>query len=384
MIRLVSLLVAIFLLIPGSQSFALMVTPLTDQLVSVMTTTSAPSRDEAIVEARQEAVLASVGRVLIDDQLLKADELLEKYLQNYSENFVVGVEVLDDQFQGGETVLKSRVFVNYEALVKDMEEKRFLFKPAYKPQALVFLEQHLDGQRINQPARTILQSSLQAAGMKIFEGVVPEPGMDQTLLDDDVTFNKAIKTSERKNVEVIFTGVSKTTLREERKFYYDAFYLYDCDLDISMIRVDTGEVLHRTSATGAASARNRAEAITKAIDRASQTLSTEFVEVYEAIWPRLVQSDADFELLLTGTDEELNNILMQFLEQSSDGLMINLKKTFNSSAVITVSYPVELESDLAKEKARTELMHLLESCPYPAMNIIREVSDKKLEVQVSG
>lgn len=376
MVRYASLAVVVLFLLMAGNSFARQVTPLDDGLVSVVTDTRGETREAALLLAKEQAVTATAGRVLLDDKLLRADELLEKYLRNYASNFVLGVEVLNDEFTGGYTVLKSRVFVDYAKLVDDLREKRFLYEPAYTPQFFVFLDETLDGREIDQkPAREILSNALTTQGFKPYDGMdISDPPANVNILEDPLLLRSAIVSAERRNIEIIITGEARMTLREESDVYYDHFYFYDCEMDVQMVRVDTGEVLLSKTAKNSGSARDRAEAISLAIQRTARIIADEFYTEYRATWPKLVQSRATYEILLTGTDDELINIISQHLERAEPNTRIFVKKKFDGTAILSV--------DTAAD--RDAIIETLRMCPYPTLKIVREKGEDKFEVQVSG
>lgn len=377
MFRFLSLLATVLFVVSAIPAKTIEVTPLRDDLVSVLTETQGESRDAALAAAKREAVQATAGRVLIDDNLIRADDLLQKYLDTYAENFVTGVEVLDDAFAGGFTVLRSRVFINYEALTQDLQEKRFLYEPAYKPQFAIFLEERLDGQPVpegQQPAQQGLQTALRVQGLKAYDGAIEAPATSVNVLDDAEMMSAAIVAAERRNIEILFVGTSRTSLSREEELYYDRFYFYDCNMEISMIRVDTGDVLHKSIAEGSASAKERTQAISIAIERASQAIAEDMQAEYQNVWPNLVQSQANYEILLTGTDDELTNIISQHLSQLAPNTEVFLKKKYDNSALLTIRTPAE----------RKDLIETIRVCPYPALTIVDEEGETKFEIQVSG
>ncbi|MBI1289635.1 hypothetical protein GC173_00130 [bacterium] len=354
---------------------ALTVTPLDDKLVSVEVATSGTTREDALNEARTRAVLSTAGRVLLDNQLLRADELMDKYLRTYSANFVTAIEVYEERFTGGQNVLSSRVFVDYEKLVNDLHEKRFLYAPAYKPMFTVFMAEDIDGASLSQEvARPLLRNALETQGMRPYKGTITTPPTDVDVKADSDLTKSALEAAERRNVELLVTGTTTTRQRGEKDYYYDKFYFYDCEMTASLIRVDTGEELKTVTVRGSASDRDRAEAIRLSIERASALAAVDIEERYATFWPRVVQSGSDFEVLLTGADDELIRIISQHLNGVGIDAEISLKKKFDTSAVLTV-----------RTKARRDsLIEVLRACPYPALTIIREVGDKKFEVQVAS
>jgi len=369
-------LILLVMLLGARPAPALLVTPLDENQVSVTTISRGATRADAELAAKQDAVVATAGRVLLDDVLFRADGLLEKYLRTYADNFVSGVDVMQDNFTGGVTVLNSRVYIDYAKLVADLKEKKFTYKPAHRPLFAVFIDEQLDGQVIPEaPARQILESALAAQGIKSYEGTIEAPSSGTNVFDDPVAFEQARIAAERRNIEIIFTGRARTTLREERKVYLDTFYFYDTEMEIHMIRVDTGEKLLSVTARGSASARDQGDAVSSALDRASQNIAQDFIADYRAFWPQVVQAKAGgYKILLTGVSDELVRIITQHLGSLGSDTTIELRKKFGSSAVLVVE----------TSASRDQVLEVIRRCPFPTLYIVREQGRDKLEVQVSG
>lgn len=376
MIRKSIVLILLVMLLGARPAPALLVTPLDENQVSVTTISRGATRADAELAAKQDAVVATAGRVLLDDVLFRADGLLEKYLRTYADNFVSGVDVMQDNFTGGVTVLNSRVYIDYAKLVADLKEKKFTYKPAHRPLFAVFIDEQLDGQVIPEaPARQILESALAAQGIKSYEGTIEAPSSGTNVFDDPVAFEQARIAAERRNIEIIFTGRARTTLREERKVYLDTFYFYDTEMEIHMIRVDTGEKLLSVTARGSASARDQGDAVSSALDRASQNIAQDFIADYRAFWPQVVQAKAGgYKILLTGVSDELVRIITQHLGSLGSDTTIELRKKFGSSAVLVVE----------TSASRDQVLEVIRRCPFPTLYIVREQGRDKLEVQVSG
>ncbi|MCC5874604.1 MAG: hypothetical protein JJU11_00155 [Candidatus Sumerlaeia bacterium] len=353
------------------------VNPLTDELVSVRLTARGENREEALQRARERAVLAAAGRVLIDGRLTRADALLERYLRNYAANFINGIEVLSDTFTGGQVVLDCRVFVSSASLTTDLAEKRFLFTPAFKPMFNIYMEEELSGQRIDQEiAREILQAKLAQNDIKNYYGVVDNPKPTVDVKADNI-LEAAFVASERRNVEVMITGSTRTREvegMESRRVYFDTFFFYESEMNVTVYRVDNKEELFSLTAKGAAAARDRADAIRMAIERAAEVIARQTNEMYRDQWRNVVRGGSNFEILLTGADEELINVVKLHLDRMGQNTQIFLKKKFDRSAVLSI----------VTDASRAELLEAIRTCPYPSLSVVREVSPRSIEVRISG
>lgn len=354
---------------------ALQVNPLDETLVSVHLSASGHSRAEAELQAQRIAVTASAGRVLLDDKLFRADDLLQRYLDNYAPRFVTGVEVLKDTFTGGQTVLECRVFVDHARLVADLEEKRFVYRPAYRPQFAIFMEERLEGTRTDvEVARKLLETALQVEGMRAYQGAVDEPSVTVDVATTDDLMRSARMAAERRNVEIIITGETNTWLRDQRQLYYDNFFFYDCEMKVQAIRVDTGEVFAATEGRNSGAAKDQADAVRLAIERTAAGIARDVEDEYSKFWGEVVQAKVDYEILLTATDAELTGITSEYLRRLGVGTVINTRKAFGPSAVITITTTA----------GRDAVLEALRASPYPVLNVVREVGNRKFEVQVSG
>lgn len=359
----------------GASVTAASLTPLDETRLIYHTTARGTNSASALEAAKQEAVLASAGRVLLDGSLLLADELLEKYIQSYYNNFVIAAEVTRDQFVGSHAEIMANVYVDFARLKADLEEKKFLYVPAYKPQFLVFLSETLDGRPSAQGlAREALTGSFRANGLKPFQGIINNPPLTFDVKTDEFIFDSGIVAAQRNGIEVIVTGNARTRLREQRKVYYDEFFFYDCDMTISFIRVDTKETLFEAEATGSASARDQADAIRTSIDRAASAIAADITADFGNFWPVVVQEEGQFEILLTGVDDELLRIVTQQLERMKGGTRVHLKKMFGTSAVVVIE----------TEASKADLLEALAATPFPTLTTLNPDAKMKFEVQVSG
>lgn len=367
-------LFAAALLLAVSPAMAYLVTPLGDGRVAVKLTVVEDTRADALESARREAVMGSVGRIFLGEQLLLADSLLEKYLGNYNREFVSAVEVLSERYVGGRNEVTARVFVDFDKLVEDLEEKQFLFRPAFKPRFAAFMTERVDD-RISQDglAREALATAVNNLGIRRYPGELGTPPSTTDVSVDDFLLNAAIVTSQRAGVEVIVTGEARTALQERRALYFGDFWFYDTEIEARLIRVDTGETLFTARARGSASAQDQNEAIRLSIERAANQVARQLVEPFNEFWPVVVQRESDFELLLTGMESRLLSIIEQNIERMGLGTEVHVRKTFDRSAVLAIT----------TNASRQELLAAIAASPYPTLYVVNPDAERVFEVQVT-
>ncbi|MGF1572446.1 MAG: hypothetical protein ACFCU1_05175 [Sumerlaeia bacterium] len=367
--------VLLFTAIQVQPAAAFRVTPLSEESIVVELTTQATSRDQALSKAKQEAILGTVGRVFLEKKLLMADEILYKYIGNYANQFIDAQEVLEEKYVAGENIIKSRVFVNFANLEQDLTEKRFIYRPAYKPLFTTFLTERLDGRISNDGvARRSLMLALQDLGMRSFGAELQTPPSTTDIRVDDFLLNAATISAQRSGVEIIITGEADTKLIERKKLYFDEYWFYETEVTASLVRVDTKEVLVKASAKGSASEKDQEEAIGLSLDRANAVVAQRLFDQYQEFWPNVIQLESDYEILFTGVNEELTSIIIQNLERLGSSIKVTTRKSFDRSTVLSVEY----------DGPRELLIENLSSCPYPTLYILNPEAETGFEVQVSN
>ncbi|MCB2154307.1 hypothetical protein KQI84_05435 [bacterium] len=354
---------------------AFLVTPLDDGNLAVEVDTTGQTLEDAVAAAKLEAVKGTVGRVYLSNNLTLADDLLGKYLENYGNGFVSAVEVLNESYQAGQSQITARVFIDYARMIDDLTEKKFLYTPAYKPRFVTFMTERLDGEISKEGvARETLAQSLNALGMRRYGSELPSPPAETDVIIDELLLDAAIISAQRAGVEIIVSGEVDTTLREQRRLYYDDYWFYDTEMTARMVRVDTGEVLFEATAQGSASDTSQVNAVRTAIQRASDRVAEKLLAQYEEFWPVVVQRGADYEVLLTGITDETLEIVKQNVERLGHTTNVHLRKRFDRSAVLAIEF----------DGPKADLLDNLESCPFPTLYILNPDAERDFEVQVSG
>lgn len=354
---------------------AFRVTPLSKESIVVELTTEAETRDLALAKAKQEAILGTVGRIFLEKKLIMADQILGKYVGNYADKFIDAQEVLEENFVAGKNIITSRVYVNFANLEKDLTEKRFVYKPAYKPLFTTFMTERVETKISNEGvALKSLNAALEDLGMRPFGAILQTPPNTTDIAQDAFLLDSATISSQRSGVEIIISGEAEINLVEKKQLYFDEYWFYETKVTASLIRVDTKEVLVSATAKGTASEKDKDEAIGLSLDRANEVVAKELFVKYEEFWPNVIQLESDYEILFTGVNPELESIIIQNLERLGSGVKISTRKSFDRSTVLSIEYtgPREL------------LIENLNSCPYPTLYILNPEAETGLEVQVSS
>lgn len=370
-ITLILTLLVAFMPLAGS---AFQLTPLPKDSLVVELTTRSDSRQSAIEMAKREAILGSIGRVFLEEKLLMADEILVKYISNYANQFVDGVEVTSEDFLAGENIVTARVYVDYRKLISDLTEKRFIYEPAYKPRFSTFMTEVLNDEISNDGiANVSMTLALENLGMRPFPSPLQTPPSSTDILADDFLLNAAVVSAQRSGVEIIISGTSNTTLKEQKRLYFDEYWFYETEVTAKLIRVDTQQILASATAKGSASEKDQEEAISLSIDRANALVARELFSKYQDYWPVVVQLDGDYEVLFTGVSDELLSIIEQNINRLGRNVEVFTRRKFDKSAVLTIQF----------DGTASQLVENLNSCPYPTLYILNPDDQGAFEVQVS-
>jgi len=377
-ISIISICFALMLLVQTVSAFK--VTPLSEESIVVELTATADSLEAAENKAKRDALRGTVGRMFLNNELLMADEILVKYIDNYAEQFIDGVEVLEDDFIAGESIINAKVYVNFEKFQKDLREKRFIYQPAYKPNFSTFMKEVLNGDISNNgSARDSLTNALENLGMRPFPSPLQTPPSSTDVLADSFLLNAAVISAQRSGVEIVISGEATTTLIDTDKLYFDDYYFYETEMKASLLRVDTQEVLATSTAKGSAADTDEETAIKLSLDRASELIGAELFAKYDDYWPKVVKMESDFEVLFTGINDELIDVIEQNIYRMGRNIEVNERKQFDKSAVLTINV-----EGLSEENAKQQLIENLNSCPYPTLYILNPEDESSFEVQVSS
>lgn len=369
--RVVAAVLAVLFL--ASIAASAVVTPMQRGRVAVDIETFGASREEAVASARRAAVDSTVARILADGRLLLAEDLLERYLDNYASNFVQSVEVLSDTPLRGGSLVRSRVFVDTPRLVADLEEKRFLFQPAVRPRFLVFLAETVDGSASPRAsARQALSSAIDEVGLTPADAEVMTPPRDSNPLLDAESFSASRVAAERSGAEIVFAGEARSRFIERRQLYLDEFVFVETTLEARMIRVDTGEEIARVRTVGSASDPDADTALARSARLAAEEAAESFMRAYDAYWPFVVQGEADFTLLVTGADEGNLALIASRITGLGDGARVVVRRKLGSTAVLSVMHNGD----------RAGLLAAVGQMGFPRVNILNPGAEDLFELQV--
>ena len=172
-------------------------------------TLQGPDQELLIRKATSQALLSLAGRVYFLDRLILARDMLPRYFDQNGDRFVRRVHVSNQTFEAGQPKFDLQLIIDEDLLLKDMEEKRFIYRPKLRPFFFVFLEQVVNGKPDTeaQRGRKAIEDVLRDRNLRYADHGVPS----MTNHDVDITANEEIflegrTAAQRNEIEVVLTG----------------------------------------------------------------------------------------------------------------------------------------------------------------------------------
>ena len=345
--------------------------PVDQNLVRVYKAVRGADEDELIRKASIDAVQMAVGRIYLGDEMIMALSLLDEYLTMNYKRFVYSVDTARKTYTGDDVVLELYIYVSYADLVKDLGEKRFLYKPRYKPHFAVFIDETLN----NQPSSILLAQQeiinvLRDRAVRFPEAGMLYPPSNVNVLDSEDLLMAALKEAHKSGVELIITGNSTTSLLKKEQLYYDFFYFYQTTLNLNLIRSDTGEVLCERHFKARTYSTIEQQAIRNSVALAAIEVGNEIIDFYYDIWNKLFLNQIDYQVMFTGIDKKGLDLMVDKIKMLQPDTEVYIRSYYNNTAVLNIVNP----------GASQDLLHLVRTSPYPNFRILEKM-DKALEAQ---
>ena len=342
-----------------------------EDLVKIYQVRQGSDKEQIIQSASIDAVQQCVGRIYLSKNLIMARSLLEKYIERHYKTFVYSVETISTNYIGDEIKLEMYMYINYQELIRDLQEKRFLYTPRYKPYFSVFIDETLNGQS----ASTLIAQEEVLSVFRDRAVRTPETGLMYPPSNVDLTAEPellaaAMREAHKAAVELLISGFSKTEKIKEEQLYYDYFFFYQSLIHLSLIRADTGEILYEVEYKSMAYDTDEQTAIKNSVIRAARDAANDIIDYYYETWDKIFLNAADYQLMISGIQQEGLDIIKHKLQLLNPETEIYVRSYYNNTAVLNIITPVSSK----------EIHELIRTSPYPNFRIL-EFSKEYLEAQ---
>jgi hypothetical protein len=372
--RVIVLLAAMFLLVILCQAQDMK--PLNGgDLIVVERYQEAPTIEEAKKEASRLAMHSCVGRVYFSNKLILARPLLSKYIDNYFEKFVNTVVTDDIKHLGDRVQMNLKIFVDYSKLIKDLEEKGFIFTPRIRPLFVIFLEETLDGQtaEYQDGYNTIRDSWKDLTGQRMPEKKITIPPPNMNVCREKSFLSEAVRTAQKNGAEVIITGTSSSVMEKRSELYFDTYAFFRTDINLKIIRADNLEVIGETTVSSIAGSTRQSQAIKLSITRAARKAVYRLSNSFKEKWDKSVLGKCDYFFLFTGVNDEKLDIIKKRLESLDSASKVFVKSRYADIAIMNLEY----------KGNKDILIETLEESAFPRM-LIRSEKDNRFEIQMKN
>ncbi len=301
----------------------------------------AESVESAVKEASMRALKSSAARLYYGDYVLLGRDLLEPYLNVYGDRFVLKREVTSEHILADGS---RRVFVNIGIdqghLFTDMEEKHFIAKPKLRPIVAVLLEETIDGQRgLDGKARDLLEEGLRRNELRTESKRVAHHNLGVDVSADASTLRDARLEAQRWDIDAIVTGSLKVKPRKEKVILYDQMFFHDAEIELKLIRIDTGETMRHITSHYSASGLTPEESLTKLLTQLVPMAAFELTDGFLDEWANIMLDKADYRLLISQVSPEQLTTIDSMLRALSPSVQTYLKSYYGDVAVLNIIYP---------------------------------------------
>lgn len=301
----------------------------------------AESVESAVKEASMRALKSSAARLYFGDYILLGRDLLEPYLSVYGDRFVLKREVRSEHIlaDGSRRVFVS-IGIDQGHLFSDLEEKHFIAKPKLRPIVAVLLEETIDGRRgLDGKARDLLEEGLRRNELRTESKRVAHYDLGVDVSVDESTLREARLEAQRWDIDVIVTGSLKVQPRKEKVILYDQLFFHDAEIELKLIRIDTGETMRHITSHYSASGLTPEESLSKLLEQLVPMAAAELTDGFLDEWANIMLDKADYRLLITQVSPEQLTIIDSMLRALSPSVQTYLKSYYGDVAVLNIIYP---------------------------------------------
>ncbi|MCX7717056.1 MAG: hypothetical protein N2111_01465 [Candidatus Sumerlaeaceae bacterium] len=300
------------------------------------------NEEEAVRLACIRAVRAGIGRLLFSDYSLQARDLLEPYIQREWQKFVASFYVLERRKDRDGFGVRIRVNLLPEVLMRDLKEKRFLYKPRPMPYHLVFSSEIFEGTPVTaSTSRDAIMTALEGQGARVLRTAIPG-GIPPNLpvLADANNLNSAREAAARAGAELIVAALVATRKVDEKEVFYDKMNTYETAVKLAFLRADDGVVAAETEVVQRSSDPDDAVARKGSIEQAVQRAVEQLYEQVSANWQVTERDQAKYEIMFTHLTQNEVPVVQRHLETTlAKGTKARLRSFYGDVAVVALDTP---------------------------------------------
>ncbi|HBF33865.1 TPA: hypothetical protein DDW35_04820 [Candidatus Sumerlaeota bacterium] len=361
-----------------------------------------PDEATVLMDARSRALRSATARIFFTDYLLRARNLITPYLEQNYAPFISHERVSKSEIQGGKRYVEVDITVDCEKLFRDLDEKKFLYRPAIRPVLYVYMAENFNGVPVSDftGRQRILEEINKRGEVRYLweedakrptrnnDVTVPVTEKKEVVMTDispyedptltSATLLAACREAERNEVEVFLAGAMiLKTVRENKEVYFDKFQAVEAKCTLQLVRADTGEVLSTVSTAFTAQDRDLDAARKLAARSVIEKMMPELLSTFDkksmptfttvdkprkptSKWDRMMLREADLRLMTVGLNSDVLETVRQILAGLGGNVEMLTRSSFAGTSVISVTWPGQM----------SDLFNRLHQTVFPGLNVI--------------
>ncbi|MFP4581564.1 MAG: hypothetical protein ACLFQ6_12630 [Candidatus Sumerlaeia bacterium] len=345
--------------------------------------------DGALKNAHVRAINSAVGRLYFTDYMLRARTLVEPYVSQHHKEFIVREEIFENRLRGGQRFLDVEVVVDCEKLWADLVEKRFIYRPAFRPLFYVFMSETFDEAEVtSKDGRNYLLELMNGKEMAAKFDKLPYRYLwqDPPLLADDPnipasdksevvmttispykdpsvdmeSLMAACREAQRNEVEVFVAGSIETKTVKKEKLYFDDYTYVETYVSLKLVRSDNGEILFSRDTRVSGAHKDAAEARRMATYSALNKIAPPMFAAFDAMWDKMILRAAKLRIMAVGQESPQLDTIKELIKAAVPNVDIYTRSEFSNIGVINIDW----DGDTA------DLIQRLKLVEFPQMHIV--------------
>ena len=317
-------------------------------LVTYDYTLTTTNFEEAVASAQVRALKAGAARLYFDRYFLVGRDLLEPYLRRNGNLFVARTEILDRRLlaENNEQV-SVRVSVNLDALFEDLRAKRFIAEPNRRPVVAVMLNQVVEGEALpNLGGRQLIERTMQRNLVRVNTRQMTQPPIATDLTASEELMRQARLEAQRHDVDVLITGTLDVKPIEDEAILYEQYDFMEATVTLSMVRVDTGEVIEQTTDKYSAANPDRQQAIQEVLDVMLTRVSQDLSGSLRHMWENTMLDKGHYRLMFNNVTEDELVSIRNVMRTLSPDLEYFVKAYYGDVLVVNLLVPDKQPEEL--------------------------------------
>lgn len=265
--------------------------------------TDLKARDAAIRDALRAAVEQAVGVALASTSAVKDFQLLYDLIRTQATGYVRSYDIISERKENNEYYVKIRATVNSEKLQSDLLAKGLLYTLKEKPLIMVVISEKID---------SVEQTSFNV-GSKL-ESVLLQEGMelvDRSQIEQikarDIELNyqdpeRAAALGKRYGADIVIIGEANADYADTQELLGSTIDFYQTNVDVKVVRTDTGTILAVESVTVRKGTRGKVPAARFSLNEAGKELAKKLVPKIWERWRKEVYNQTDYQLIVNVKD----------------------------------------------------------------------------------